>query len=433
MRVNSGRLNGDGAQMTQLPDVEQEYQRLLALRRFDILDTPPDGSFDRITRLAAELFEVPIALVSLVDEDRIWFKSRSGLDNVSEISRDPGLCASAMLSDDVYLVEDARSDPRTLANPLVAGEFGLQFYAAAPLVTTSGYRLGTLCVIDHHPRHLPEELQVVLTQLAGVVMDEMELRLAALAAVAAEREQRRISEDVAATLRTSLLPERLPRIPGVELAAVCQPADPAVLGGDFYDVFPAPDGSWFLVVGDVCGKGPGAAAVTAAARHTIRTEAAPDTDPARILHQVSDALYRQLEGHDSARWCTAALARMTPTRGGAVLEISCGGHPLPRVRRADGTVELAANPGTVVGLVPHGERSTVTTRLASGDALVFFTDGIIEARKDNELFGEETLDAVLAHSAPHSPEDVIAAVMGRLDRADVVQRDDAAMLVVWIP
>ncbi len=338
-----------------------------------------------------------------------------------------------MLSDDVYLVEDARSDPRTLANPLVAGEFGLQFYAAAPLVTTDGYKLGTLCVIDHQPRHLPEEHQALLTQLAGVVMDEMELRLAALAAVAAEREQRRIWEDVAATLRTSLLPELLPQIPGVELAAVCQPADLAVLGGDFYDVFPASEGSWFLVVGDVCGKGPSAAAVTAAARHTIRAEAAHDTDPARILHQVSDALYRQLESHDSARWCTVVLARMTPTEGGAVLEISCGGHPLPRVRRADGTVDLAAEPGTVVGLVPHSERSTVTTRLASGDALVFFTDGIIEARKDNELLGEESLDAVLAHSAPHGPEDVIAAVMGQLDQADVRQHDDAAMLVVWYP
>ena len=417
--------------MTQL--AEAERQRLLALRRFDILDTPPDGSFDRITRLAAELFKVPIALVSLVDEDRIWFKSRSGLDNVSEISRDPGLCASAVLSDDVYLVEDARRDPRTLANPLVAGKFGLQFYAAAPLVTADGYKLGTLCVIDHQPRHFPAERRALLSQLAGVVMDEMELRLASRAAVAAEREQRRIWEDVAATLRTSLLPERLPRIPGVELAAVCQPSDPAVLGGDFYDVFPASEGSWFLVVGDVCGKGPGAAAVTAAARHTIRAEAAHDTDPARILHQVSDALYRQLEGNDSARWCTAVLARMTPTGGGALLEISCGGHPLPRVRRADGTVELAAEPGTVVGLVPHGQSSTVTTRLASGDALVFFTDGIIEARMDTELFGEEGLDAVLAHSAPHSSEDVIAAVMDQLDRADVVQNDDAAVLVVWIP
>lgn len=419
--------------MIQLSDVEQEHQRLLVLRRFDILDSPPDGSFDRITRLAAELLKVPIALVSLVDEDRVWFKSRFGLDDVSEIPRDPGLCASAVLSDDVYLVEDARSDPRTLANPLVAGEFGLEFYAAAPLVTTDGYKLGTLCVIDRQPRQLSEELQALLTQLAAVVMDEMELRLAALAAVASEREQRRIWEGVAATLRTSLLPDRLPRIPGVELAAVCQPANPALLGGDFYDVFPASAGSWFLVIGDVCGKGPGAAAVTAAARHTIRAEAAHDSDPARILHQVSDALYRQLEGHDSARWCTAALARLTPTERGAVLEISCGGHPLPRVRRADGTVELAAEPGTVVGLVPHGERSTVITELASGDALVFFTDGIIEARTGNQLFGEERLDAVLARSDPHSPEDLIAALMGQLDREDVVQRDDAAMLVVWIP
>ena len=419
--------------MTQVLDAEQELQRLLALRRYDILDTPPDGSFDRITRLAAELFDVPIALVSLVDEDRIWFKSRTGLNDVSEVSRDPGLCASVILSDDVYLVEDARCDPRTLANPLVAGEFGLQFYAAAPLVTTDGYKLGTLCVIDHQPRHLAEERQALLTQLAGVVMDEMELRLAARAAVAAEREQRRAWEDVAATLRTSLLPERLPRVPGVELAAVCRPADPTVVGGDFYDVFPASDGSWFVVMGDVCGKGPAAAAVTAAARHTIRAEAAHDTDPARILHQASDALYSQSEDHESARWCTAALARMTPTDDGVLLDVSCGGHPLPRVLRADGTVEHAAEPGTVVGLVPDGERSTVTTRLASGDALVFFTDGIIEARQGDDLFGEEMLDAVLARSARHSPEELIAAVLRELDRADVVLRDDVAMLVARIP
>lgn len=427
------RPDGDGERMTEVLDAQQELERLRALRRYDILDSPPDGSFDRITRLAAELLDVPIALVSLVDEDRIWFKSRAGLDDVSEISRDPGLCASAILSDDVYLVSDARQDPRTLANPLVAGAFGLQFYAAAPLVTTDGYKLGTLCVIDHEPRNLAPERQSVLTQLAGVVMDEMELRLAALAAVAAEREQRRTWEDVAATLRTSLLPERLPRIPGMELAGVCRPADPSVIGGDFYDVFPASDGSWFVVMGDVCGKGPAAAAVTAAARHTIRAEAAHDADPARILHQVSDALYSQSGNHASTRWCTAALARMTPTEDGALLHISCGGHPLPRVLRADGTVEHAAQPGTVVGLVPDGQRTTVTTQLASGDALVFFTDGIIEARQGKELFGEERLDAVLARSATHSAEDLIAAVLGQLDRPDVVQRDDAAVLVVRIP
>lgn len=418
--------------MAQLLKSDDESQRMLALRRYDILDTPPDGTFDRVTRLASELLDAPIALVTLVDEDRIWFKSRSGLDAVSEISRDPGLCASAILSDDVYLVEDARRDPRTLANPLVAGEFGLQFYAAAPLVTADGYRLGTLCVIDHRPRHLDEAGQATLTQLAGVVMDEMELRLAALAAVAAERDQRRTWEGVAATLRTSLLPDRLPEIPGVELAAVYLPADPTSVGGDFYDVFPAPDGSWFLLMGDVCGKGPGAAAMIAAARHTIRTEALHDTDPARILHQTSNALYSQLEDSGPARWCTAALARMTPTNDGVVLHTSCAGHPLPRVLRADGTVENAAEPGTVVGLVPDGERSTVTTRLTSGDAVVMYTDGITEARKGSALLGEEMLDAALARSAGLDPAGLIDAAMGLLGGADVIQRDDAAMLVARI-
>lgn len=109
-----------------------ESNRLQALKRYEILDMPPEGNFDRITLLASKVFNVPIAIVSLVDEDRIWFKSSQGLGNVNEIGKSPGLCASAILSDEVYLVEEARNDPRSLANPLVTGAFGLQFYAAAP-------------------------------------------------------------------------------------------------------------------------------------------------------------------------------------------------------------------------------------------------------------------------------------------------------------
>lgn len=156
-----------------------ETERLDAVRRYDILDTPADGSFDRITKLASDLFDVPIALVTIVDHDRIWFKSKAGLDEVHQIGRDPGLCASAILQDDPYIVEEARNDPRTLANPLVAGQFGLQFYAAAPLRTSDGYRLGTLCLIDKEPRMFSPKQANVLQQLADVVMDEMELRLAA--------------------------------------------------------------------------------------------------------------------------------------------------------------------------------------------------------------------------------------------------------------
>jgi len=162
-----------------------EIARLDAVRRYDILDTPPDGVFDRITKFAADLFDVPIALVSIVDEDRIWFKSKFGLEGVDEIGRDPGLCASAILADLPYIVESARKDPRTLANPLVSGSFGLQFYAASPLRTAEGNRLGTLCIIDREPRVFSPRQANFLESLAQIVVDEMELRLSALSAIRA--------------------------------------------------------------------------------------------------------------------------------------------------------------------------------------------------------------------------------------------------------
>ena len=156
-----------------------ELERLAAIHRYDILDTPADGAFDRITRIAAQVLDVPIAIITLVDHDRIWFKASEGLEGVAEIGREPGLCASAILVDEPWIVEDARNDPRTLANPLVAGDFGLQFYAASQLRTNDGYNLGTLCVIDREPRSLDEAQTRVLTDLAALVVDELELRLSA--------------------------------------------------------------------------------------------------------------------------------------------------------------------------------------------------------------------------------------------------------------
>ena len=155
-----------------------EFNRLNALKRYEILDTPAEGNFDRITLLGAKMFNVPIAIISLVDEDRIWFKSSEGL-SVQQIERTPGLCASAILSDDIYLIEDARNDPRSLANPLVTSEFCLQFYAAAPLITHDGHKLGTFCIIDRIKRYINSDQQVLLRQMAEIVMHEMELRLTA--------------------------------------------------------------------------------------------------------------------------------------------------------------------------------------------------------------------------------------------------------------
>ncbi len=157
---------------------ELEKRRILALKRYEILDTPMDGSYDEITSLASKIFDVPIAIITLVDTERIWFKSAYGLD-VEEITRDPGLCSSAIISNEVYVVENARVDPRTIANPLVAGVMGLQFYAAAPLTTSDGYNLGTICIIDQNPRTLNGKEASILLHLSRIVMDHFEIRLQA--------------------------------------------------------------------------------------------------------------------------------------------------------------------------------------------------------------------------------------------------------------
>jgi two-component sensor histidine kinase len=155
-----------------------EDQRMQAVRRYDVLDTPPDGAFDRVTAMAARRFDVPISIISIVDHDRIWFKSHHGLP-VQQIDREPGLCASAILRSDPYILEDATKDVRSLTNPLVAGDFGLRFYAGVPLRTHDGFNLGTLCVIDKEARPISQDQIDDLRDLAMLVMDQMELRLSA--------------------------------------------------------------------------------------------------------------------------------------------------------------------------------------------------------------------------------------------------------------
>ncbi|MHA6345755.1 sensor histidine kinase [Roseivivax sp. CAU 1761] len=173
---------------------DAETARLSAVRRYAVLDTPPDGAFDRIASLAAELLETPIAIISIVDEDRIWFKSHTGLDGVEEIPRDPGLCASAILQDGPWILTDASVAPAALSNPLVAGEFGLRFYAGIPLRTHDGHGLGTLCVIDRAPREITPKQTAILQNLAAVVMDELELRREAIATNEALRREMREKE-----------------------------------------------------------------------------------------------------------------------------------------------------------------------------------------------------------------------------------------------
>lgn len=152
-----------------------EAQRLEELRRYAVLDTPPEKAFDNITKLAARVYKVPIAAVTLIDEDRQWFKSCVGLET-RELRRDVALCSYALLDDKVTVIPDAREDARFAENPLVTGAPHIRFYAAAPLRTKNGLNLGTLSIIDTKPRRLGEEASEMLAGLAALVVSEMELR-----------------------------------------------------------------------------------------------------------------------------------------------------------------------------------------------------------------------------------------------------------------
>ncbi len=156
-----------------------EAARLEALRRYNILDTPPEATFDRITNLAARLFGMPIALISLIDESRAWFKSAHGFE-IQEVQREATICSLALLLNEILVISDTRQDDRLDCNPFVQSEPGLRFYAGAPLITRDGFNLGTLCLLDTEPRDaLSDEQQATLSDLAALVIDELELRLAA--------------------------------------------------------------------------------------------------------------------------------------------------------------------------------------------------------------------------------------------------------------
>ena len=152
-----------------------EAERLAALQRYAILDTPVEEVFNRLTRLAASLFKMPISLLSLVDSDRQWFKAAYGLD-VFQTGRDEAFCAHTILNKNTLVVEDALEDNRFVDSPLVVGEPNIRFYAGAPLQTPDGYNLGTLCVIDRQPRSLTPGEVNQLQELAAIAMDELEFR-----------------------------------------------------------------------------------------------------------------------------------------------------------------------------------------------------------------------------------------------------------------
>ncbi len=257
-----------------------------------------------------------------------------------------------------------------------------------------------------------------------------DLGLRAGAALANARLYRAASR-LARTLQTSLLPPHLPDVPGAALAAAYHPAGEGLeVGGDFYDVFSTGEGQWYLVMGDVCGKGAEAAAVTALARYTLRTAAARRRSPAAILRWVGAAMLDQ----DAAggRFCTIACAHVDVTRRPARVTVSCGGHPLPIVRRAGGSVEEFGVPGTLLGLVSDPDLQDRSTDLRPGDALLLYTDGLTEARAPSTQWSAEELAAAVRAVPADTPQALVDGLLGAALGPRRAPRDDVALLALQL-
>jgi PAS domain S-box-containing protein len=235
-------------------------------------------------------------------------------------------------------------------------------------------------------------------------------------------------DQVARTLQRSLLPGELPDIPGVELAGRYVAAGEGnEVGGDFYDCFPTGGGDWALVIGDVCGKGAEAATLTALARYTLRAAAQHTREPRAILLELNEALLRQQLGY---RFCTVLYVSLKPHDGHVSACVATGGHPLPMVVRADGTVETVGTPGSLVGILEEPDVTEKSIDLAAGDALVLVTDGVTEATAADRATGPGRLEALLAAYAGAGAEAIAEAVeRDAIESQGGAPRDDVAVLV----
>ncbi|MEU5088445.1 SpoIIE family protein phosphatase [Streptomyces sp. NPDC021356] len=269
--------------------------------------------------------------------------------------------------------------------------------------------------------------------------EEEEARVEAEAARReAEADRARLAHALA-VLQRSLLPDSLPAVPGLETSVYYHTASPHRLGGDFYDLFQIDGKRWAFFLGDVCGKGPEAAALTSLTRYTLRAAALHDPEPAAALTTLNTVLYERYAAGGDPRYCTVVHGLVEPgdEPGHMTVRLASGGHPSALVLRADGHAEYLPTPGgLLVGVLPTAPVGTAETTLAPGDTLLLYTDGLTEARTGparDDLYGEDALHAFAGGLAPATPRETIAALGELLDNFGDGLDDDTALLALGVP
>ncbi|MER7779154.1 SpoIIE family protein phosphatase [Streptomyces sp. NPDC096191] len=241
-----------------------------------------------------------------------------------------------------------------------------------------------------------------------------------------------------ATLQQTLLPPTLANIPGLDVSAHYHIASVDEVGGDFYDLFPLAAGTWGLFLGDVCGKGAAAAAITSLARYTLRAAAVYDPAPTTVLANLNTVLNHEYNGTDP-RFCTVVFGLLTPDeeRGGFHVTLASGGHPPALLMRSDGTADYLHTPGgQLIGILPDAHIATTTVHLAPGDTLLLHTDGLTEAHtaaSGEERYGDDALLDFCRDLAPTTASATIHAIRDLLDTFGTGVDDDAAVLAIHVP
>jgi serine phosphatase RsbU (regulator of sigma subunit) len=314
---------------------------------------------------------------------------------------------------------DPRLRPLTATSPTQLSDGEREPARLGARLTGRDRELGMLEVVDRRDREFTAREDSILTQLA------------ALASVAISNAQLYERErTIAQTLQRSLRPGALPEVPGLSAAVRFRPAGEGVeLGGDFYDLYQAGGNAWAALIGDVQGKGPDAAAVTALARHTLRAAAAYEERPSGVLAHLHRALREQ---RTDGRFCTVAYVHLRIADGRIRAELACGGHPLPMVVHPDGRVAPVGRLGTLLGTDIEPQLYDVSVDLGPGDVLVLYTDGVTEVRRrSREVFGHRELNELLARSGglpPIAVADRVEAAV--LSASESRLRDDMAILVL---
>lgn len=382
------------------PGVFNEAARQRALNALNIVNNEPDERFDRITRLAAQLLGTQSAAITLVLDDRVLIKSRFGTD-ITDVRRKNSFSDFAIRTSELLEVPDTRLDPRFRQNPLVENEPNIRFYAGYPLVTLRGEQIGTLCVFDPRPRVLTDDERSLLHELKLWAQSEMT-----------------IEEEIvrAARVQQSLLPRQPLVLEGYEVAGGC--AHVQMVGGDFYDWYPATEGEAFTLA-DVMGKGMGAAIIAATVRAVLRAGSRNGSLIKAV--EVATAILES-DLHNAGSFVTLFHARLNVATG--QIRYVDAGHSLSMIYRQDGSKERLTSDNLPLGagIETTWEEHKVT--LALGDTLVSISDGVLDLF-DGTLGGLHRVENIVRYSP--KAQDAVDELVAMADRS---ASDDATVLII---